>query len=81
MRAAYDVRRRLLVDGLRELGFGVPELPRGAFYVLADAGSEAKLLSKVSLGAPVYSSPVAANGTLFVASERFLWAVAKAAKP
>ncbi len=37
MRAAYDGRRRLLVDGLRELGFGVPELPRGAFYVLADA--------------------------------------------
>ena len=37
MRAAYDRRRRLLVDGLRELGFGVPELPRGAFYVLADA--------------------------------------------
>jgi aspartate/methionine/tyrosine aminotransferase len=37
MRSAYDQNRRLLVDGLRELGFGVPELPRGAFYVLADA--------------------------------------------
>jgi aspartate/methionine/tyrosine aminotransferase len=37
MRTAYDHRRRLLVNGLRELGFGVPELPRGAFYVLADA--------------------------------------------
>jgi aspartate/methionine/tyrosine aminotransferase len=37
MRAAYDKRRVLLAEGLRELGFGVPALPRGAFYVLADA--------------------------------------------
>jgi aspartate/methionine/tyrosine aminotransferase len=37
MRAAYDRRRRLLVAGLRELGFGVPRLPLGAFYVFADA--------------------------------------------
>ena len=48
MRTAYDRRRRLLVDGLRELGFGVPELPRGAFYVLADArvfGSDSRQLA------------------------------------
>jgi aspartate/methionine/tyrosine aminotransferase len=25
------------VEGLRQLGFGIPRLPRGAFYVLADA--------------------------------------------
>ena len=37
MRAAYERRRGLLVEGLRKLGFGVPVLPRGAFYVLADA--------------------------------------------
>jgi aspartate/methionine/tyrosine aminotransferase len=37
MRAAYDRRRRLLVAGLRELGFVVPRLPLGAFYVFADA--------------------------------------------
>jgi len=30
-------RRRLLVDGLRELGFGIEREPEGAFYVLADA--------------------------------------------
>lgn len=30
-------RRRLLVDGLRELGFGIEHEPEGAFYVLADA--------------------------------------------
>jgi aspartate/methionine/tyrosine aminotransferase len=37
MRSAYDRRRMLLVEGLRKLGFGVPVLPRGAFYVFADA--------------------------------------------
>ena len=37
MRSAYDTRRRLLVDGLRNLGFEIPLLPQGAFYVFADA--------------------------------------------
>ena len=38
MRAAYARRRTRLVEGLRALGFGIPRLPEGAFYVLADAG-------------------------------------------
>jgi aspartate/methionine/tyrosine aminotransferase len=37
MRDAYDRRRRLLVEGLRGIGFDVPRLPLGAFYVFADA--------------------------------------------
>jgi aspartate/methionine/tyrosine aminotransferase len=37
MLAAYTRRRRLLIDGLRELGFGIPVEPNGAFYVFADA--------------------------------------------
>jgi aspartate/methionine/tyrosine aminotransferase len=37
MRDTYALRRRKLVDGLRGLGFGVPRLPEGAFYVFADA--------------------------------------------
>lgn len=37
MREAYGVRRTKLVLGLRTLGFGVPRLPAGAFYVFADA--------------------------------------------
>jgi aspartate/methionine/tyrosine aminotransferase len=37
MRSAYDRRRLLLVGGLRKLGFGVPVVPKGAFYVFADA--------------------------------------------
>ena len=48
MREAYARRRRQLVDGLRKLGFGVPVLPQGAFYVFADArafGSDSLLLA------------------------------------
>lgn len=37
MCAEYDVRRRRIVAGLRELGFGIETEPTGAFYVLADA--------------------------------------------
>jgi (5-formylfuran-3-yl)methyl phosphate transaminase len=37
MRRAYVRRRDLLLRGLRELGFGVPRVPEGAFYVFADA--------------------------------------------
>jgi len=37
MREALDARRTLLLEGLRDLGFGIPATPRGAFYVFADA--------------------------------------------
>jgi aspartate aminotransferase len=37
MRKTYDKRRKILVAGLRKLGFGVHFEPKGAFYVLADA--------------------------------------------
>jgi aspartate aminotransferase len=33
----YDQRRVYIVGALRDLGFGVPVEPQGAFYVLADA--------------------------------------------
>ncbi len=38
-RASLAPRRRLLIDGLRELGFVIPVEPEGAFYVFADAGA------------------------------------------
>ena len=37
MRQAYGLRRLRLLEGLRKLGFVVPSVPKGAFYVFADA--------------------------------------------
>jgi aspartate/methionine/tyrosine aminotransferase len=37
MTQAYTTRRRRLAEGLNALGLRVPSLPRGAFYVFADA--------------------------------------------
>lgn len=37
MRQAYDLRRRHIVERLRDLGLRVDKIPAGAFYVLADA--------------------------------------------
>jgi len=37
MRAIYDERRRYMVPRLRELGFGLPVEPAGAFYILVNA--------------------------------------------
>jgi aspartate/methionine/tyrosine aminotransferase len=36
-RHQFEVRRNVLVDGLRALGFKIPIMPEGAFYVYADA--------------------------------------------
>ncbi len=37
MRAAYDARRRLLLQGLQKLGFSIPVPPTGAFYIFVNA--------------------------------------------
>ncbi len=37
MRSVYDERRRYMIKRLRELGFGLPVEPKGAFYVLVNA--------------------------------------------
>jgi aspartate/methionine/tyrosine aminotransferase len=36
-RAEFEARRNFLLPGLRELGFKVPVVPQGAFYVYADS--------------------------------------------
>ena len=58
----------LAADG--KLYFG----SKSEFFVMA-AGKEVKVLSRVSLGAPLYTTPVVANGVLYVASQQYLWAV------
>jgi aspartate/methionine/tyrosine aminotransferase len=38
-RAEFQARRDFLIPGLRELGFAVPVVPQGAFYVYADSSA------------------------------------------
>ena len=58
----------LAADG--KLYFGT----KTEFLVMA-AGKEAKILSREPLGSALYSTPIAANGVLYVASQQYLWAV------
>jgi len=37
MRQVYDRRRQAMAAMLRSIGFGIPVLPDGAFYIFADA--------------------------------------------
>ena len=49
--------------------------PKG-LIVLA-GGNQKRVLSQTTVGAPIYATPVAANGTLYIASRSgWLWAVA-----
>jgi outer membrane protein assembly factor BamB len=61
----------LVVDG--KVFFGNQ---KGDLYIMA-AGKKLRLLNKIRLGSPVYSTPVVAKGVLYVASQRYLWAVTK----
>ena len=51
----------------------------GDFVVLA-AAKDKNLLSESNLGAPVYSTPVVANGVIYVASNEHLFAIYDAAR-
>ena len=44
------------------------------------AGKEARRLAEIRLGSQVRSTPVVSDGVLYVASQRYLWAV-EADKP
>jgi len=58
-----------VVDG--KVFFGTKK----SFWILK-AGKEKKVLAEIQLGSPVYMTPIVANGVLYVASQRYLWAVA-----
>jgi aspartate/methionine/tyrosine aminotransferase len=82
MRAAYTRRRDLLLCGLRELGFGIPRVPQGAFYLFADArafGADSRhlafeLLERAQVGcAPGIDFGAAGEGWL-----RFCYAASEA---
>ena len=65
-----DLGGPLVADG--KLYFGNQKM----FYVMAE-GREPKLLSEIKLGNPMYTTPVAANGVLYVATQHYMWAVQK----
>ena len=44
-----------------------------ALWVFA-AGKQERVLDEIRLGSPIYATPVAAGGTLYVASQSYLWA-------
>jgi len=53
---------------------------RGQLWVM-QAGREKRVLSTVSMRAPVYTTPVAVGGVLYVASHRYLYAFSKQSGP
>ncbi len=57
----------LVADGKIYLG------TRKALWVFA-AGKEKRLLGEIRLGSAICATPVAAGGSLYVASQRYLWA-------
>jgi outer membrane protein assembly factor BamB len=50
-------------------------VPTSKGLLVFAAGKEKKLLRNIKIGSGCYSTPCAANGVLFVASQRFLYAV------
>ncbi|MCX7014101.1 MAG: PQQ-binding-like beta-propeller repeat protein [Candidatus Sumerlaeota bacterium] len=54
-------------------------MPTQKGLFILKAGKEKKLLGQISVGASIYSTPVAANGVLYIASSGgWLWAVRQA---
>ena len=49
--------------------------------VVFEASKKKKILSTTNLGAPIYSTPVVANGMLYISSNTHLFAFQTAAKP
>jgi outer membrane protein assembly factor BamB len=54
----------------------------GDFVVLAaKGGDKPQVISETNVGAPIYSTPIVANGTMYIGSQTHLFAVGSDAKP
>ncbi len=53
----------------------------GDVVVLAATKEGPKVLSEVNMGAPVYSTAIVANGTMYIGTQTHLFAIAQGAKP
>ena len=54
----------------------------GDFVILAaKGGDKPEVLSETNLGAPVFSTPIVANGVMYIASQTHLFAIGANAKP
>ena len=69
----YDSKSRVIASTL--VADGKVYLPNEKHLDILAAGKTLKVLSQVSLGGTSWSTPVAANGTLYVTSKKYLWAV------
>ncbi len=57
--------------GRRKVYLGTNRL---TFWILA-AGKQLEVIDRLRLGDPVFTTPVAANGVLYVATNRHLYAI------
>ena len=53
----------------------------GDVVVLAATKEGPKVISEVNMGSPVFSTPIVANGTIYIGTQTHLFAIAKDAKP
>jgi aspartate/methionine/tyrosine aminotransferase len=83
LRRLCEAGRSKLVRGLRDLGFGLPRAPEGAFYLLADArrfGGDSRALASALLErAHVGTTPGIDFGEAGEGMLRFCYAVSESA--
>jgi len=69
----YDSQSRVIASTM--VADGKIYLPSEKHLDVLATGKTMKLLSRISLGAATWATPVVANGTLYVTSKNYLWAV------
>ena len=69
----YESKSRTIASTM--VADGKIYLPTEKHLNVLATGKAMKLLSQISLGAPSWSTPVVASGTLYVTSKKYLWAL------